>query len=128
MAVCLVFGPPPGRQTGPMGMAAKTLGIVGGVALVAALALALAGGEPSAISWVLIGPTPFFAVAIWVLRRRPDSATGLWLLVGGVTFLISVALGDLLLPLVGDEPWAWVPSIGRLLADQLGVVAGIALF
>jgi len=80
------------------------------------------------LGWLLIGPTPFFLVGLWLCRRRPESTTALWLLAGGVVFLVNVTLGELLLPLVADQPWAWVPSIGGMLADRLGLVGGIALF
>ncbi|HEY0000876.1 MAG TPA: hypothetical protein VGB74_10510, partial [Actinoplanes sp.] len=111
-----------------MRLVTRVVAVVGGVVLVAALVLALAGGEPTTAAWVLIGPAPFYLVGVWLLRRRPDRLAGMWLLFGGVTFLINVAAGDILLPMVRDEPWAWVPSIGRLLADNIGLAAGLALF
>jgi signal transduction histidine kinase len=111
-----------------MRLVARVIAVVGGVVLVVALVVALTHDGVATIGWLLIGPSPFYLVALWLLRRRPDSATGLWLLTGGVTFLINVAAGDILLPLVRHEPWAWVLSIGRLLADKVGLAAGIALF
>ena len=111
------------RQTERMRLVTRVVAVVGGVVLVAALVLALAGGEPTTAAWVLIGPAPFYLVGVWLLRRRPDRLAGMWLLFGGVTFLINVAAGDILLPMVRDEPWAWIPSIGRLLADNIGLAA-----
>jgi signal transduction histidine kinase len=128
MAVYLVFQQGEEDQTEPMRLAARVLAVVGVIVLAAAVVIALADGGATSLGWLLIGPTPFFLVGVWLCRRHPESSAGLWLLAGGVVFLLNVALGDLLLPLVGDQPWAWVPSIGGMLADRLGLVGGIALF
>jgi signal transduction histidine kinase len=128
MAVYLVSGQREDHQTEPMRLVARVFAVVGGVVLAAAVVLAFAGDGALDLAWLLMGPTPFFLVGFWLCRRRPDSTAALWLLIGGVTFLINVTIGELLLPLVRDEPWAWVPSIGGMFADHVGLVGGIALF
>jgi signal transduction histidine kinase len=128
MAVYLVCRPLADPQNEPMRLVTRVLAAIGGIVLSAALALALANDRSAEVSWLLIGPTPFFLIGLWLRRRRPDRAAGLWLLAGGVTFLINVAVGEILLPLVRDEPWAWIPSIGGQLADEIGLAAGIVLF
>ncbi|MEV6494572.1 sensor histidine kinase [Actinoplanes sp. NPDC051633] len=111
-----------------MRLMARVLAVVGCIVLAAAVVLALAGDGMLALAWLLMGPTPFFLVGWWLCRRRPESTAGLWLLAGGATFLLNVTIGELLLPLVRDEPWAWVPSMVGRLADFVGLVGGLALF
>ena len=128
MAVYLVVRRREDHQTEPMRLAARVLAVVGGVVLATGVVIVLTGGGALELSWLLIGPTPFFLVGLWLCRRRPDSTAGLWLLIGGVTFLINVVVGEMLLPLVRDESWAWVLWIVGRLADFVGLVGGVALF
>lgn len=128
MAVYLVFRSRPDGQTEPMRLATKVLGAIGGITLVATLVLVVATGRPLEAVWVLIGPAPFYLTALWLLRRKPDSAAALWLLAFGAGFLLNVGLGDELQPLIRDQAWAWAPALGRAWADTLGTVAALALF
>ncbi len=102
------------------------LAVIGGCALVAAVAIQLAP-DPAGGGWVLVGPGPFYVVGlIWVLRR-PGQRVAVWLLACGTTFLVDVCLGDAVLPLVHGWSYAWVVSLVRAWASDGTTVAGIGL-
>jgi len=87
-AVCLVFA------------------VIGGCALVTAVALELAIGDPAGAGWVLVGPTPFYAVGLAGAFRRPGHRVAAWLLACGAMFMLSVCLGDVLPPAEAARPLA----------------------
>jgi signal transduction histidine kinase len=103
------------------------LAVIGGCALAAAAALALAAGDPAGAGWVLVGPGPFYVVGlIWVLRR-PGQRVAAWLLACGTAFLLDVCLGDGVLPLVHGWSFAWVIALIRAWASDGSTVAGVGL-
>ena len=102
------------------------LAVIGGCALLAAVAIQLAP-DPAGGGWVLVGPGPFYVVGlIWVLRR-PGQRVAVWLLATGTLFLLEVCLGDAVLPLVHTWPYAWVISLVRAWVSDAEAVAGIGL-
>jgi hypothetical protein len=102
------------------------LAVLGGCALVAAVAIQLAP-DPAGGGWVLVGPGPFYVVGlIWVLRR-PFQRVAVWLLACGTFFLLDVCLGDAVLPLVHTWPYAWMVWLIRSWATGAEVVAAIGL-
>jgi signal transduction histidine kinase len=102
------------------------LAVVGGCALVAAVAIQLAH-NPAGGGWVLVGPGPFYVVGlVWVLRR-PRQRVAVWLLGCGTTFLLDVCLGDAVLPLIHGWSYAWLVSLIRAWAGSGTTVAAIGL-
>jgi len=102
------------------------LAVLGGCALVAAVAIQLAH-DPAGAGWVLVGPGPFYAVGlVWVLRR-PGQRVAVWLLASGTTFLVDVCVGDAVLPLLHGVSYAWVIWLIGAWADTGSAVAGIGL-
>ncbi len=102
------------------------LAVIGGCALVAAVAIQLAH-DPAGAGWVLVGPGPFYAVGlVWVLRR-PGQRVAVWLLACGTTFLADVCVGDAVLPLLHGMSYAWVVWLIGAWAGNGSAVAGIGL-
>jgi signal transduction histidine kinase len=102
------------------------LAVIGGCALVAAVASDLAS-DPAGAGWVLVGPGPFYAVGlVWVLRR-PGQRVAVWLLACGTAFLVDVCVGDALLPLLHGMSYAWVAWLIGAWASNGSAVAGIGL-
>jgi signal transduction histidine kinase len=102
------------------------LAVIGGCALVAAVARDLAS-DPGGAGWVLVGPGPFYAVGlVWVLRR-PGQRVAVWLLACGTAFLVDVCVGDALLPLLHGMSYAWVAWLIGAWASNGSSVAGIGL-
>jgi signal transduction histidine kinase len=99
------------------------LGALGAVALVVGLVTAVATGRAATAGWMLIGPGPYYAAGLVVALRRPDRPAGLWCLLTGTAFLVSVCLGDVLLPLTGG----WPVALARQWAEYAAVVATIGL-
>jgi hypothetical protein len=104
------------------------LGVLGAAALVVAVVVALAIGDPGTAGWVLVGPAPFFAVGLFVALRRPDRPAGTWCLLAGTGFMVSVCLGDVVLSAVADRPEAWLVVLCRQWADYFSGVGAIGLF
>jgi signal transduction histidine kinase len=104
------------------------LAVIGGCALVAAVAIQLSPG-PAGGGWVLVGPGPLYVVGlVWVLRR-PGQRVAVWLLATGSVFLLEVCLGDAVLPLVHGWSFAWLVALVRAWASNGAVVVGgIGLF
>jgi signal transduction histidine kinase len=102
------------------------LGVVGGVAFAVAVAVGVAV-DPATVGWVLVGPTPFFAVGLFVAVRRPDRPAGMWCLGVGTGFMVAVCLGDVLLPVIGNSSVAWLVSLVWQWAGNASVVIGIGL-
>jgi len=103
------------------------LAVIGGGALAAAVALELAAGDPAGAGWVLVGPGPFYAVGLVLAFRGPGQRVGAWLLATGATFLLSVCLGDAVLPLVHASPAAWIVVLAREWAGFACLVAAVGL-
>jgi len=101
---------------------------VGTAALLVALPVALATGHPGVAGWMIVGPTPFFAVGLLLAWRRPERPAGIWCLVSGTGFLVSVCLGDVILPRVGSHPAAWLVVLIAEWAGFLSVVGAVGLF
>jgi signal transduction histidine kinase len=108
--------------------ATVVLGAVGTAALLVAVPVALATGRPGVAGWTIVGPAPFFAVGLLLALRRPDRPAGLWCLVSGAAFLANVCLGDVILPLAGDHPAAWLVVLTGQWAGFLSVVGAVGLF
>jgi hypothetical protein len=70
------------------------LAIIGGCALVAATVIELATGDPAEVVWLLVWPTPFYAVGLAGVLRRPGNRAAVWLLAAGVLFMLQECLGD----------------------------------
>jgi signal transduction histidine kinase len=103
------------------------LAVIGGGALAAAAAIELATGDPAGAGWVLVGPGPFYAVGLVLAFRGPGQRVGAWLLATGATFLLSVCLGDAVLPLVAGSPAAWIVVLGREWAGFACLAAAVGL-
>jgi signal transduction histidine kinase len=103
------------------------LAVIGGGALAAAVALELAAGDPAGAGWVLVGPGPFYAVGLVLAFRGPGQRVGAWLLATGAAFLLSVCLGDAVLPLVAGSPSAWLVVLAREWASFACFVAAVGL-
>ncbi len=103
------------------------LAVIGGGALAAAVAIELATGDPVGAGWVLVGPGPFYAVGLVLAFCGPGKRAGAWLLATGATFLLSVCLGDAVLPLVHGSPAAWIVALARDWAGFGCLVAAIGL-
>jgi signal transduction histidine kinase len=102
------------------------LAVLGGCALVAAVAMQLAR-DPAGAGWVLVGPGPFYAVGlVWVLRR-PGQRVAVWLLACGTAFLLDVCVGDAVLPLLHGMSYAWVVWLIGAWANTGSSVTGIGL-
>jgi signal transduction histidine kinase len=104
------------------------LGVLGAAALVVAVVLALAIGDPGTAGWVLVGPAPFYGVGLFVALRRPDRPAGTWCLLAGTGFMASVCLGDVVLPAVAGWTGRWLVVLFRQWADYFSVVGAIGLF
>jgi hypothetical protein len=106
------------------------LAIIGGGALVVAVAIELATGNPAGVAWVLVGPTPFYAVGLAGAFRRPGNRVAVWLLTAGAMFMLQVCLGDAVtdLPAAAGSSFAWIAALIAAWAGTLGTVAGIGLF
>jgi signal transduction histidine kinase len=104
------------------------LAVVGGGAIAATFATALARGDLTQAGWALVGPGPFYLVGLTAVVKRPRVPAAAWLLAIGTAFALDVALGDVFLPLVATQPVAWVVALVRGLAAEASVVAGIGLF
>ena len=103
------------------------LAVIGGGALAAAVAIELATGDPAGAGWVLVGPGPFYAVGLVLAFRGPGQRVGAWLLATGAMFLLSVCLGDAVLPLVLGSPAAWIIALAREWAGFACLVAAVGL-
>jgi signal transduction histidine kinase len=103
------------------------LAIIGGCALVAAVVIELATGDPAGAAWVLVGPTPFYAIGLAGVLRRPGNRVAVWLLAVGAMFMLEVCLGDALPPLTAGSSSAWIVALIGAWAGNLGTVAGIGL-
>src|SRR5215472_12097388 len=101
------------------------LAVIGGGALAAAAAIELATGDPAGAGWVLVGPGPFYAVGLVLAFRGPGQRVGAWLLATGAMFLLSVCLGDAVLPLVHGSPAAWIIALAREWAGFACLVAAV---
>jgi signal transduction histidine kinase len=105
------------------------LAVIGGCALVVAVVIELATGDPAGAGWVLVGPAPFYAVGLAGASgafRGPARRVAVWLLATGTMFLLAVCL-DAVLPLVHGWSFAWVISLVRAWASDGSAVAGIGL-
>src|SRR5215470_8744833 len=102
------------------------LAVIGGCALAAAVAIELATGDPAGAGWVLVGPGPFYAVGLVLAFRGPGQRVGAWLLALGAMFLLSVCLGDALLPLLHGS-FAWIIVLAREWAGAACLVATVGL-
>jgi signal transduction histidine kinase len=103
------------------------LAVIGACALAAAIVLELAAGDPDGAGWVLVGPAPFYAVGLVLAFRGPGRRVGAWLLALGAMFLLSVCLGDAVLPLVQGSSSAWIVALVRAWAGNACLVAAIGL-
>jgi signal transduction histidine kinase len=103
------------------------LAVAGGAALVAAVAIELAIGNPPSAGWVLVGPGPFYAVGVAAALRRPDHPMSTWLLAAGTAFLGEVCLGDAVLQEVAGWSYAWAVALVRTWVGTASVVAGLGL-
>jgi signal transduction histidine kinase len=101
--------------------------VAGGAALVAAVAIELAIGNPPTAGWVLVGPGPFYAVGLVATLRRPDHPMSVWLLAAGTAFVVEVCLGDAVLQEVGGWSLAWVVGLARAWVGSASVVAGLGM-
>jgi signal transduction histidine kinase len=102
------------------------LAIIGGCALVAATVIELATGDPAEVVWLLVWPTPFYAVGLAGVLRRPGNRAAVWLLAAGVLFMLQECLGDAL-PLTAGSSSAWSVALIAAWAGNLGTVAWIGL-
>jgi signal transduction histidine kinase len=102
------------------------LAAVGGCALAAAVAIELAAGDPAGAGWVLVGPAPFYAVGLVGAFRGPGRRVAAWLLACGAMFLLSVCLGDVVLPAADGSLIAWIALVREWAANAC-VVAAIGL-
>jgi len=118
----------PPVQTWRMRPTTVVLGVLGAGALAVGVVVALANGDPGTAGWVLVGPTPFFGVGLFVALRRPDRPAGTWCLLSGTGFLLAVCLGDVLLPAADDWPGRWLIVLARQWADYFSGVGAIGLF
>ena len=103
------------------------LAIIGGCALVAAVVIELATGDPAGAFWVLVGPTPFYAIGLAGVLRQPGNRVAVWLLAVGAMFMLQVCLGDALPPLTAGSSSAWIVALIGAWAGNLATVAGIGL-
>jgi hypothetical protein len=104
------------------------LAIIGGCALVAAVVIELAAGDPAGVAWVLAGPTPFYAAGLVGAFRGPGHRVAAWLLASGALFMLGVCLGDAIdLPAVAGSSFAWFAVPAGECASNASVVAGIGL-
>jgi signal transduction histidine kinase len=103
------------------------LAIIGGCALVAATVIELATGDPAEVVWLLVWPTPFYAVGLAGVLRRPGNRAAVWLLAAGVLFMLQECLGDALPPLTAGSSSAWIVALIAAWAGSLGTVAWIGL-
>jgi signal transduction histidine kinase len=101
------------------------LAIIGGCALVAAVAIELATGDPAGAGWVLVGPAPFYVAGLIGAFGRPAHRVAAWLLACGAMFGLSVCLGDVLPVVTGFA--AWLVLLAAEIAGNASVVAGIGL-
>ncbi|TMR88630.1 sensor histidine kinase [Nonomuraea basaltis] len=104
------------------------LGVLGAAALVVAVVVALAIGDPGLAGWVLVGPGPFFGAGLFVALRRPGRPAGTWCLLTGTGFMVSVCLGDAVLSAVAEWPGRWLVVLFRQWADYATGVGAIGLF
>lgn len=105
------------------------LAIIGGCALAAAVPIELARGNLVGAGWVLVGPTPFYAVGLIGTFRRPGRRVAAWLLAIGTMSMLDACLRDALAgqPAVAGSSYAWVVVLIGQCASGASVVAGIGL-
>jgi signal transduction histidine kinase len=104
------------------------LGALGAVAFTAGLTVALATGRFAVAGWMLAGPGPFYLVGLAVAVRRPDRPVGVWCLFTGTMFMVSVVLGDVVLPMVAGHPGAWSVALARQWAECFSGFGALGLF
>ncbi len=90
------------------------LAIIGGCALIGAVAIEL-------------GPGPFYAVGLVLAFRGPGQRVGAWLLATGAMFLLNLCLGDAILPLVHGSSFAWIVALAGEWAGSACLVTAVGL-
>lgn len=78
------------------------LAVLAAGALLVAIGLDRAAVRGVSYTWLLIGPLPFYLVAIAAFWRRPDNIPVRWLVLGSSAFVLETCLGDSLLYAVAD--------------------------
>lgn len=116
-----------GAHTGDMRAVSLAFAIIGGCALVAGVVAELVAGNPPGAGWLLIGPTPLYAVGLAGAFRGPRREVSAWLLAGGALFMVDSGVGDGVLPLVAHSPLAWVVVLICTCAAMGSNVTGIGL-
>src|SRR6476660_952287 len=111
-----------------MRLVARVFTVLGALVLAAGTVVALVDGAGLEMAWLLIGPTPFYLVGVWLCRRRPENTVGLWVLIYAITFLVSLVIGEQIASLVADRPWGWVPWMVAYLVDRVSLVGGVVIF
>jgi signal transduction histidine kinase len=105
------------------------LAIIGGCALAVTVPIELATGNVFGAGWVLVGPTPFYAVGLIGSFRRPGGRVAAWLLAIGAMSILEACLIDGLAGQrsVAGSSYAWVAVLIGQWASNAGVVAGMGL-
>lgn len=105
------------------------LAIIGGCALAATVAIELATENLAGVGWVLLGPTPFYAVGLIGTFRRPGRRVAAWMLATGAMFLLDTFLIDAVSrqQAVAGTSYAWVVVVIGNWASNAAVIATIGL-
>jgi signal transduction histidine kinase len=92
---------------------AVVLAGIGVVMFLVGTAANIVHGDLEGVGWNLIGPLPFVASGLLLAVRRPGWPVATWLLGVGAAFMVSVAVGDSLLPALAAWPAAWILALVR---------------
>jgi signal transduction histidine kinase len=99
--------------------------VLGGCALIVAVVANLVRGDPAGAGWILVGPTPLYAVGLAGAFRGRGHPVAVWLLAGGSLFMLNSCLGDIVQPHAGAAA-GWV-ALAALCADTASQVVAIGL-
>ena len=122
--------PSAARTAGPrMPTVASTavLTAVGIVALLAGCAVDFAHGDIGGIVWKVVGPLPFLAAGVLLAVRRPGWPVATWLTGVGAAFMVSVCVGDALLPALTTWPGVWTLALLRDWGSTGSALCGLGL-
>jgi signal transduction histidine kinase len=123
------------------GFGRSAIAVAGGVGLTAALALAVGGvrldatrGPGFGPAQIVLGVLPLYALAVFLIRRRPDNRVSWYFLLAISTLTLAIAaepLMTLALRALGPASWFWAANLVYqwiLIASNVAIATVAALF